>query len=167
MKKVLGYTSDIKRNNILDALIFRSDDSEITHKPNRLHQDDHIMKVAIAKSPGCLVYASAHLRDDTALVRMAVRSWGKVLCAASDRLRDDIDTVRLAIVSEGDAAFGFASQRLQDDADLANEVKRHPSYNEKEASLRSMMRNLAPEFESPAYFIGEIEGDLMLSNRKR
>lgn len=165
MKNLLGYTSDTKQNSILDALIFRNDDSDITHRPNRFHQNDHVMKVAIAQSPGCLVYASAQLKDNTALVRMAVKGWGKVLCVASDRLRDDRDTVRIAIASYGDVAFAFASQRLQNDAELADEVKRHPSYSEEAAALRRMMNNFAPYFESAEYIAQDIEADLMLSNR--
>jgi hypothetical protein len=165
MKKMLGYTEDIERNSILDALIFRNDNSAITYKPNKLHKDDQLMKVAVVQSPGCLVYTSPQLQDDTALVRISVKRRGKVLCAASIRLRNDKDTVRLAVASGGNAAFAFASPQLQADAEFVSEIKLYPSFNKKDAATQRMMNCFAPYFASAECEMQDIEGDLMLSNR--
>ena len=158
VKSLLGYTSDEKRNDVLERLIIHRDHSGIAYtNQNKIHSDKQIMKVAVAMIPHCLVFADEKLQDDQEIVRLALRS-GEMLCAASERLRDDKDLVRLAVSSAGPYALRYASLRLKSDAKLIIEASNHP---ETEQSY------LDPFFHDPiSWTKNEIYCDLILSLRQ-
>ena len=113
---VLAYAKDnvLSDRSLFLHVVNNLDVHGLTYAPQKIREDEEIIRLAINKNSYALKYASSSLRDKKDIVLMAVSNQGDSLDYASENLQNNQEVVLAAIKNTASAWEYVGSKFFQD-----------------------------------------------------